>query len=199
MPTPATSATPAADPTAVAEDAWSIDRALLVRWRAGEAAAGEELLGRYRRFFASVCRRLGVLDEDDIIELHQDVMVVLVRNLDALPDRIASSFAGWLAWQVRDALSRRRRATLPTAPLPDRATPAAGDLVRDAAIRDAVARCAERLPAREREVFALRFLGELEIGETARRLGLAANAVSQAAYRLSRRLRRCLAEAGFES
>ena len=176
------------------------DRALLVRWRDGDRQAGETLLLRHKQFVHGVAVRCGVHGEDAIVEVFQDVVLAAVRELPSLPERIETSFAGWLAWQVRDVLSRRRRAERPTAPMD--AEPAAprstgSGAPGDFAIREAVERCAEALPPREREVFALRFVAGLEIAEAASALSLAPNAVSQAVFRLSRRLRACLRQAGF--
>ena len=124
-------------------------------------------------------------------------MLGIVQELPTLPERIERSFAGWLGWRVRDALTRRRRNLKLLDPLPAGEPAAGGDAHADLALREALSRCADRLPSREHRVFALRFLGGLSLKETAEALASNVNAVSQSLFRLSRKMRACLETAGY--
>ncbi len=182
---------------AVDESAHDVDRALLIRWSAGDQAAGQELLSRYRTFFHKSCLRFGLRDEDLMIECLQEVVLGLVSDLAGLADRVATSFGGFLAWRLRDAISRRRRAHVAPQPLPDGLADGRADPADAAALRDALQRCAAKLPPQENRVFEMRFVAGLSVQETAAELRRSANAVSQSLFRASRKLRACLEAAGF--
>ena len=85
------------------------DLSLLVRWRDGDPEAGASLLAQSKRPFHRLCLRLGVTDEDTMVDVFQDVVLVALRDLPTLPERISRSFSGWFLWHVRDAIGRRRR------------------------------------------------------------------------------------------
>ena len=112
------SGSPAALPTSPASPAPSLvgnptttlarDRDQLHRWRDGDREAGLELLDHYAALERVVAFRLGVRDAQDLLELHQELVLRMLDQLPSLAERIETSFAGWLAWQVRD-LSRDRR------------------------------------------------------------------------------------------
>ncbi len=175
----------------------SRDLALLVRWRDGDRDAGTALLSHYKRTFHRLCLRLGVTDEDSIVDVFQDVVLVALRELPTLPERISRSFAGWFLWQVRDAVGRRRRRRF----RPLDADPLAQDPLPSerAALWEGIQRCWNKLPSAEHRVFELRFLGGMTLAEVATETGTNVNAVGQAIFRLSRKLRTCLAKSGFGS
>lgn len=178
----------------------SLDLALLTRWRDGDTAAGMELLDRQRKDLPRLGARFGVGSPDVLIDVFQDAVLVTVQQLPELPEKIERSFAGWFAWQVRDAVGRWRRRNALVGSLTD------SDLLRPgprpdtnsaAELLEALRICASKLPPRELDVFDLRFVRGMEVLEVAETLGRQANAVSQAIFRLSRRLRACLSAAGF--
>lgn len=173
------------------------DLDLLRQWRDGDQDAGADLLRRYKAFFHRTCSRLGVFSEETVAELFQEVVLGIAQDLPTLPERIEKSFAGWLAWRIRDAVTRRRRGLRVLAPLPEADPATQSDVSEDLALREALKRCAGLLPVRENRVFALRFLGGLSLKETAEALASNVNAVSQSLYRLSRRMRACLETAGY--
>ncbi len=175
------------------------DLARIARWRAGDRDAGLELLDHYAPLVRMVAFRAGVRDRNDLLELHQDLALRLLDLLPTLAERVQTSFSGFLHWQVRDLAKRhRRQAQRSTRALPlpvgdvDEAEP--GEL---AAAREAIACCRDQLPAREREVFELRFVAGLSLRETADRLASNDNAIAQAVFRLVRRMRTCLSGQGF--
>ncbi len=176
------------------------DRTLIDRWRAGDADAGVTLLDHYVGYVRRIAMRLGVRSGSEFEEFWQDLVLRLIQQLPGLGERVRTSFAGYLAWQVRDlvrAWRRRRRHVVAT----DLLDPAADDgLQPDAqtAFWEALNDCSGQLPPREQAVFEHRFLGGLDLGEVATRVGSNANAVAQAVFRLVRRLRDCLTGKGFD-
>lgn len=181
------------------EAALQRDRSLLERWRAGAADAGCELLDHYVAYVRRIAGRHGVRAGAEFEEFWQDLVLRLMQQLPTLLDRLRTSFAGYLAWQVRDLVRnwrRHRRPPVSTEFEPEgreSASPAA-----QAAFWEALRDCSGRLPPREQSVFEHRFLSGLDLGEVATRVGSNANAVAQAVFRLVRRLRDCLTAKGFD-
>ena len=62
---------------------------------------------------------------------------------------------------------------------------------------EGIERCWKRLPPREYRVFELRFLQEMSLKEVAAELDSNVNAVGQAIFRLSRKMKDCLSRSGF--
>jgi RNA polymerase sigma factor (sigma-70 family) len=174
------------------------DLALLERWRRGDREAGASLLGYYKDGFHRLCIRFGVRDQDEQVELFQDVVLATLRELPVLPEKIVKSFSGWFSWQVRNAISRRRRAARAANELPDELTESAASPDSRAALREAIKRCWDRLPAMEHQVFELRFIKGLSLKEAAEVIETSANAVGQSVFRLSRKMRDCLGASGFD-
>lgn len=174
------------------------DLDLLKRWRRGDRDAGATLLGYYKGGFHRVCQRLGLYDEEAEVEVFQEVVLATLRALPTLPEKLVKSFSGWFTWQVRDAISRRRRSKREPVALPE--SLAADGEPPDArtALREAIKRCWDRLPAAEHRVFELRFLRGLSLKEAAEAVGSNANAVGQSVFRLSRKMRDCLGASGFD-
>ena len=171
------------------------DRALLSRWRDGDAGAGLELLENYRALFYRACRRFGVRDDDLVQEVWQELMLALLQRLPLLPERVVASFAGFLIWQTRAAVDRvRSRASTPTLAIDDVAD---GRAVAGFEAIEAITHCKEKLPPGEKQIFELRYLRGLSLAEAAAELGSNANAVGQGIFRLSRKMRECLQRAGY--
>jgi len=198
-PTPTPTPEPGEGLLGIARAALVRDRALLTRWRDGDRDAGLELLDLYAAYERMVAFRLGVRDANDLLELHQELVLRVLDRLPRLADELDTSFGGWLAWQVRDlAQKRRRRAAAGGAAAFDVDELAAADPSDRAVAWDAIRSCAGRLPDRERAVFELRYVEGLSLQEVADRVTSNANAVAQSVFRLVRRMRACLANQGFE-
>lgn len=175
------------------------DLDLVRRWQAGDHDAGLELLDGYASLIRVVAFRAGVRQTPDLLELHQDLVVRLLDRLPTLAASIESSFAGWLAWQVRDLAKRRRvRQASPAGAVVPGPEPVAADPREAAAVWEAIRNCQQRLPDGEREVFELRYIDGLSLPEAAARLASNTNAVAQSTFRLVRRMRACLGAQGFE-
>ena len=177
-------------------DALARDLLSLRHWRAGDTDAGLELLERYEVFFRKTCHRFGVRSQEDLEETYQEVVLDLQSHIDDIPNRVQTSFAGFYSWRIRNAIQRMRSKTRSegvdteeegTTHDPDRL-----------AAWESIERCWGKLPPREHEVFDLRFLREMSLKEVASAIGSNVNAVGQAIFRLSRKMRECLARAGFE-
>lgn len=174
------------------------DKTLLDRWRAGDAEAGVVLLDQYAAYVRRVALRLGV-PTAEFEEFWQDLVLRLMQQLPQLHERLRTSFAGYLAWQVRDLVRNwRRRQRRSVQPPADLVADVAGHAGMRPAFWEALHDCSGRLPPRERTVFEHRFLGGLDLAEVAAQVGSNANAVAQAVFRLVRRLRDCLTAKGFE-
>ncbi|MFO0982344.1 MAG: sigma-70 family RNA polymerase sigma factor [Planctomycetota bacterium] len=171
------------------------DLDLLRRWRAGDGQAGMALLQHYQRLFYRTCLKFGLRDEDKMMEILQDVVVRLMEGLPALPERVAKSFGGFFYWQVRDAVLKERRRMLSIEPLLDGM--AGADQSRALEAWDAVESCWKKLPPRESKVFELRYLHGMSLKETAASLCSNVNAIGQAIFRLSAKMKECLERAGY--
>jgi RNA polymerase sigma factor (sigma-70 family) len=174
------------------------DRALLHRWRDGDPEAGLELLDHYAALVRVVAFRLGIRCAQALLELHQELVVRILSQLPTLAERVETSFAGWLAWQVRDLAKRRRRVPTLARAATEPVDVETADPSERTAAWDAISACRDRLPDRERAVFELRYLEGLSLQEVADRVGSNANAVAQSIFRLVRRMRACLSSQGYE-
>ena len=146
------------------------DLALVAAFRCGDAGARTALYGRYADHVHRVLYRLLGFDED-LADLHHDVFVRALVSLPMLED--PSALKGWLtiiALHVAcTALARRKRRRwllfFPSDELPDHASEAPSTDVLDA-VRATYA-VLDALPAKERIVFALRFIDGMELTEVA--------------------------------
>lgn len=197
---PDAAAAPLAAPSAAdpGDAALRRDRALLERWRNGDTGAGVELLDLYAAFARRLAARMGVRGRVAFAEFWQDLVLRVLSHLPDLHERLRTSFAGYLAWQVRDLVrSWRRRARRAFGPEIEAVGPDRHGNEARVALQEALDDCTGRLSPRERAVFEHRFVAGLDLGEVAERVGSNANAVAQAVFRLVRRLRECLATKGF--
>lgn len=172
------------------------DRDLIGRWQRGDTEAGAALMDHYAPFVRTVARRLGVRDERDFLDLWQDLLLRVLEHLPRLHERVHRSFAGYLAWQVRD-LAPRFRAQPRTEPAPIELMVTDPDAAENDEFWATVRSCEETLPAGERTVFAMRFRDGLSLGDVAERTVSNTNAVAQCVFRLVRRMRACMRLRGY--
>jgi RNA polymerase sigma factor (sigma-70 family) len=154
-------------------------------------------MARYAEFVRVVARRCGVRDAPGHLELWQELLLRVLQHLPGLHERVHGSFAGYLAWQVRDLAPsvRSRPGPLVFAAVEPQVVDA--DSAERAEFWRAVAACEEALPVGERAVFRLRFRDGLALAEIAAQQASNANAVAQSLFRLVRRMRGCLRLRGF--
>lgn len=183
----------------------TIDAALVLRARAGDAAAFETLVRpRFDR-----CFRLAwsILSNDaDAADAMQDALVAAWRQLPRLRDPAA--FDGWLNRVVANAaLMQRRRRTrrrevqvLPVgdqdvdataAAAPD-SSPLAEDSPARIAERDAIVRAFMRVRPEERAILVLHHVDERPVAEIARMLGVPTGTAKWRLHEARRALERAM-------
>ncbi|HEX2894035.1 MAG TPA: SigE family RNA polymerase sigma factor [Marmoricola sp.] len=155
----------------------------------GDADAALEQLyaGHYARLV-----RLAVLllrDQGVAEDVVQDSFVAVHRQWERIdPDKAAAYLRRTVVNQSRSAL-RRRSVAMRHRPEPVPAAPAADESVLRAERRDAVLHALAALPARQREVLALRYYLDLSEAEIASTLGISRGAVKSHASRGAAALR----------
>jgi RNA polymerase sigma-70 factor (ECF subfamily) len=177
------------------------DDGLVLRARNGDREAFGELVNRHQRRVWLVCRQyLGAAEADAAA---QDSLVKAFVGLAAFDGRAA--FSTWLTRiainTCLDEIRRRRRRGFevgsqnedpdePQAAEPH--DPGAGPeeraIQRQSMAR--LARCEQRLPPRQREIFRLRFYAELSLEEIAEALDVHVGTVKTQLHRAVHRLRR---------
>jgi RNA polymerase sigma-70 factor (ECF subfamily) len=173
------------------------EKELVAMVLAGRSEAFEPLVTPYRQALLALGFRL-TGNREDAMEVAQEALLRAFRHLARYDT--SRSFRNWLfqiaANQARDRLrGRRREADLAAAagrelrPADD---PEAGRRARE--LRSDLERCLSVLGSREREVFILRDLEELDIKETARALGCSSVSVRVHLSSARRKLRDAIRE-----
>jgi RNA polymerase sigma factor (sigma-70 family) len=172
------------------------DTVLAQRAAAGDAAAFAALYDRHERRAYNLCYRI-TGSAHDAADATQETFLKVLERLPDLRDR-ELNFGSYLLTAARhasyDALARRRRAGL-SAEIPETVLPAVGpadETALLAAHQEQIRVANEQLPPRQREVLALREVGELSYDEVAEVMGLNRNAVAQLISRARLNLRDAL-------
>jgi RNA polymerase sigma factor (sigma-70 family) len=150
----------------------------------GDHAAFAELYDRYERSAYNLCYRI-TGSADDAADATQETFLKVLERLPSLRDR-ELNFAAYVMTAARnasyDAIERRKRAT-PTSELPEVASADDHEAPERVALREAhqeqIRLANESLPARQREVLALRELEDLSYVEVAQIMGMNQNSVAQ--------------------
>ena len=161
------------------------DRSLIMRAKAGDEQAFEELMRQFERPILGLCTRLlGAGGEAE--EAAQDVFFRFYQKLDDFDEeRAVEPWLFRIAWNAcRDRLRRRR----PSVELTDNVATVAAQGLLIAELRDAI----ERLPDKERAALLLREVEGLETEEVAQRLGISAGTVRSRISTARARLRKWL-------
>ena len=172
------------------------DRELVARMRVGDAEALRQVIERYQqRVFALV---FGIVrDRHEVEDVAQEVFLKVFLRIHAFDGR--SKFYTWLyrvaANAAKDHLKKRRRR--PSVALDeDAGIPDETDGPRERAVveesRRMVRQAIAALPARYREVLALRELEGMSYNEIARILKLSIGTVESRLHRARARLKRRL-------
>jgi RNA polymerase sigma factor (sigma-70 family) len=165
---------------------------LLVRCRAGEKSAVEELVRRFRPWAVDFSAALLGGDTHLAEDAVQSAFMTAFSRLNELRD--PNAFAGWfrqiVRTETRRILRRRRLDAADVAnqdPSDDRASPPnhAESNERRTAVRAAI----ESLPRRASEAAALHYLHELEVREVARRLSIPTGTVKRRLHDAREKLR----------
>ena len=180
------------------------EQELIAMVLSGRAEAFEPLVAPYRAPVVALAYRL-TRDREEAREVAQEAFLKAFRSLGRFD--VSRSFRNWLfqiaANEARDRLrkSRRERFALEAAALerPDGAAAGTGVARRGpeadrerAEVRSGIMGLLGLLGPREREVFVLRDLEELDIRETARALGCSAISVRVNLSSARRKLREAI-------
>jgi RNA polymerase sigma-70 factor, ECF subfamily len=171
--------------------------------RHGDEASFTEL---FRSVQPSLLRYLRTMGGPLAEDVAADTWLSVVRGLD----RFRGDESGWKAWVFTIARARlvdaqRRAARTPTPVDTDvvlDGCPATDDVVgtvEDMFSTEAALALIGRLPEQQAEVILLRFVGGLDVGQTARALGKRPGAVRVASHRGLKRLAELVAERGDSS
>lgn len=178
--------------------AWVDDEALVSGCLAGDQAAWDALLDKYKALIYSFPFRYG-LDAAEAADIFQDVCIIAYQELGTL--REAKALRGWLARIAANECTRRSKARARMAgELPELTddAPAAEHTVmeaeREQSVRDSVAQLGERC----RNMVRMLFLDDppRPYQDVARELGLAIGSIGFIRGRCLRQLEKLLREAG---
>jgi RNA polymerase sigma-70 factor (ECF subfamily) len=160
-------------------------KALLVRGLAGDAGAYHAFLqdvsGHVRAFLR---RRLAQLP-DEVEDLVQETLLAIHNQRHTFDP--AQSLSAWVhaiaKYKLIDALRRRARRDVLTAPLDDAQAVLAATEAEPGEARRDLAKLLDTLPERQRLPIVYMKIEGLSVGETARRTGMSAAAVKVAVHR----------------
>jgi RNA polymerase sigma-70 factor (ECF subfamily) len=171
------------------------EKELVAMVLSGRTEAFEPLVTPYRRPLLALTYRL-TRNREDALEIAQEALLRAFRSLARYD--VSRSFRNWL-FQIaaNEARDRFRKRTREKAALEDAARteppvagPEAGRERRE--IRSDILQCLTVLSPRERNVFVLRDLEELDIRETARALGCSSISVRVNLSSARRKLREAI-------
>jgi RNA polymerase sigma-70 factor (ECF subfamily) len=151
----------------------------------GRAEAFEPLVTPYRDRLLALATRL-TRDREEALEVAQEALLRAFRSLGRFD--VSRSFRNWLfqiaANEARDRYRKRARERSAFSEVVDRAAAGSGSAAAGpeaghdrSELRAGIMRSLDALGPREREVFVLRDLEELDIRETSRVLGCSAISV----------------------
>ena len=185
------------------EDRRLRDRALMVRVRAGDPAAFEEIVQHYWSLLVRYVRRL-VGDVDEAKDVVQEAFSRLwAHRLDweSSETGTVQSYLYYISRNVAiDELRRRRnRSACATRAdySQDRSPPTPVQLLDRAQLGEALERAIQALPERRREVFILAVLHNLSYAEIGQRLGTSVKTIANQMWGAISELRKQLRNEGF--
>lgn len=193
MPSPAHPAIPAAAPVS--------DEQLVARLRAGEAAAGEELVRRYQQPLLRYLQRL-VGSDLQAEELFQACWLSLLEHLDKFSS--SSGAGGFKAWMYRIATNKthdlwrsRSRASVARENLKlviETEAPEASHRIEGAEQQQKLLWAIQQLPENQRQVLVLRYYSDLKFAEIADMLGCPLNTALGRMHKAMLKLQELMAE-----
>lgn len=158
------------------------DEALVQRLRRGDAAAGDELVGRYCRPLLRYLQRLTGADHL-AEEMHQQTWLSVLDHLDRFNP--SASGGGFKAWLYRIATNkandywrsqgRESAAKQGLKLIVEQAGPDASRRMEDSEQARKLRNAIDRLPENQKQVLFLRYYGDLKFTEIAQALGCPLN------------------------
>src|SRR4051812_21507011 len=187
-----------------AHDAWEpTDAALVAKLRAGDNAAGDELVRRYVEPLVRYLRRLAGSDHV-AEELHQQTWLSVLEHLEKFdPTTSSGGFKAWIfriatnkandVWRSRgrDRLAKEGLKLVVEAEAPD----AAHRMTGSEAQRKLLA-AIEQLPENQRQVLLLRYYSDLKFVEIAEMLGCPLNTALGRMHKAMLKLKELMEERG---
>ena len=163
----------------------AVDAAMVRRAQRGDHTAFTELVRAHHARLIAATRAL-VRDADAAEDISQDAFVDAYRQLPSL--KRPESFCAWLFGIARHKALNHLRAAKREVPSPVVEPPADDPPGDRLALREKL----DRLPERDREILAARYLQDLSYAEIAETLGLTVNAVRVRCWRARQALRELL-------
>lgn len=179
------------------------DEALVVRVRAGDAAAADILV---RRFAQPLLRYLQRLVGDDAEELHQQTWLSVLDNLEkfdpaAAQQHSAGAFKAWIfriatnkandLWRSR---GRERAAKEQIRLVAETEAPWAGERVEGSEMQEKLKAAIDRLPENQKQILALRYYSNMKFVDIAKLLGCPLNTALGRVHKAMIKLRQLLEE-----
>jgi RNA polymerase sigma-70 factor (ECF subfamily) len=158
------------------------DESLALKLRAGDSAAGDELVTRYHPALIRYLHRLAGSDHM-AEELHQQTWLSVLDHIERFDP--ASSAGGFKAWLFRIATNktndhwrsrgRQKAATEGLKLVTDEELPAADERLESTEEQEKLKRAIQMLPDAQRQVLMLRYYSNLKFVEIAQMLGCPLN------------------------
>jgi RNA polymerase sigma-70 factor (ECF subfamily) len=172
------------------------DEALALRLRAGDSAAGDELVTRYHPALIRYLHRLGGSDHM-AEELHQQTWLSVLDHIDRFDP--ASSAGGFKAWLFRIATNktndhwrsrgRERSATEGLKLVTDEELPASSDRLESTQEQEKLKTAIQKLPDAQRQVLMLRYYSNMKFVDIAQMLGCPLNTALGRMHKAVQKLR----------
>ncbi len=161
---------------------------LVRRARGGDLDAFKAIYDLYQlRLYRYAFARLGRKEEaEDIV---QEVFLAMWQKLPSFEVRHPDAFPAWVFRVAHNVTTDRVRRAARTPEAAIKAVPTEPARDEEVLDRREVLSCLQRVPDRQREVLALRFLLDLSQRETARVMGIGESAVESLQVRGLRKLR----------
>ena len=177
------------------------DAALVRRLRAGEAAAGEVLVGRYAKPLTAYLRRL-CGDEHLAEELHQAAWLSALEHLEKFDDAAEeTSFKAWLfriaANKANDhwrSKGRGKKAVEQLRLASEEYAPDAGHRAEAEGRAERLRAAVDKLPEPQKQVVLLRYYTGMKFVEIADLLGCPLNTALGRMHKAAAKLRKALAD-----
>lgn len=175
------------------------DEALIVHWRSGDSAAGDELVRRYARpllaYLGRLCGNMQLAEE-----VHQQTWLSVLENLDRFDGKLGvGSFKAWLfriatnkandLWRAR---GRQKKAYDGLRLIEEAESPDASVRLEAGEKHLEVQQALDRLPETQKQVVLMRYYAKMKFTEIAETLGCPLNTALGRMHKATLKLREML-------